>query len=380
MGRLLTIYGLIAVYFILTLTVLTPANVPFYNTLVVPIAWILIAGISYYFALDYSSRIKKEWDKLQSVFIVMIIYIIVYFSLGLFIGFQRTPYSKDMVTILKNLWAFGGIIVLEEITRNAIVRMSKKKMWSYVLITIFLTILQLNLLSFVSSLTTFKSSFIYICSMVLPVVANNILLTYLSYIAGIKSPILYRVILTLPPFIVPIIPDLNWFLTAAIGVILPIFIYIYLNYIHVKYVERFNRKNAKKYNPIGYIPVFGVLILLILFVVGVFKYQPVAVMSGSMSPYFDRGDAVVIEKLTDVEKDELKKDDIIQFAKGDRYYIHRIIDIRLDENLNREFVTKGDFNNSEDIGTVKYGAIVGKMKFFIPFIGYPSVWLSETIG
>lgn len=379
MGKTLSLYGVIIVYLLLSVTVLTPANVPLYNELFNPLIWMAIAGITFYLARGNQLRTKGEQDKLQSLLIVMIIYIIVYFGIGLFVGFQKTPYAKDLFSILKNLWSFGSIIVFEEMTRNALIRMNNKNGWHLAIITLLFILIQINFFSLASSFGSVQSAFTYISSIIFPIIASNILLTYLSYIAGIKTPIIYRLFITVPQFIVPIVPDLNWFITAVIGITLPLIAYIYLNYIHIKKVERLNRRKARKYSPLGYVPALAILVVVVLFVVGAFKYQPVAVLSGSMTPYFSRGDAVVIEKLNTSEKDNLKKGDVIQFTSNGKYVIHRIVKIEEDENHNRVFITKGDFNNVEDSGTVNYNQVVGKLSFIIPFIGYPSVWLNETL-
>ena len=379
MGKLLSIYGVIVVYLILSVFILNPANIPYFNTIVNPLIWLCIAGISYFLSRNNKIRIKKEYDKFQNLLIIMILYIIIYFGSGLLFGFQKTPYAKDFLSIIKNIWAFGSLVFLEEIVRHSLIKMSKNKKWSYILTTILLIFVQINFVSLFSSFGSVKSSFIYIASIIMPFVAWNILLTYLSYIGGVKLTITYRLFITIPQFIVPIIPDLNWFLTAILGVILPVIVYLYLNYTQLKYVERIDKKAERKNNPKGYIPIFIVLVFLILFIIGTFKYHPIAVLSGSMTPYFNRGDALIIEKLNDEEKDNLKKGDVIQFAKEDKYYIHRIVKIEYNDKRNRVFVTKGDFNNTVDDGVVTYDRVVGKLQFIIPYIGYPSVWLSETL-
>ena len=184
----------------------------------------------------------------------------------------------------------------------------------------------------------------------------------------------------LPPFIVPIIPDYDWFASAIMGITVPLGVYVYLNYIHVNKSERLSKRERRKYNPAMYVPVFVFIALLAGFVIGVFKYQPIAVLSGSMSPTFNRGDAVVIEKLNTTEKDKLKKGDIIQFVSGTKYVVHRIKDITNDEYGNKMFITKGDHNNAVDFDKVHLENVKGKVAAIIPFIGYPSVWLSGAIS
>lgn len=379
MGKSLIMYGILIVYLLLSLTILTPANIPLFNVVFNPIIWILITLAACFFAKDEHLRVKNSQDKLQSILIIMIIYIIIYFGIGLFAGFQKTPYAKDLLSIIKNLWAFGGIIVFEEITRNAMIRINSKKTWNLIIVTVLFMLLQVNFMALIASYSSIQSGFTYTSSIIVPVVASNILLSYLSYIGGIKLPIIYRFVVGLPQFVVPIIPDLNWFITAVIGVTLPLIVYVYINYVHVKHVERLNKRRAKQYSPISYVPVFAILICVVLFVVGAFKYQPIAIMSGSMTPTFFKGDAVVVEKLSKTEKDSLKKGDIIQFASGGKYVIHRIIKVEKDEYENRIFITQGDYNNVQDRDPVNYEQVIGKYKFRIPFIGYPSLWLNEAM-
>lgn len=379
MAKILSMYGAIIIYLILSATVLTPSNFPLLNMVINPVIWIILAAVIYLLAKNDQIRTKGQVDKVQSLLIVMIAYIIIYFCIGLFSGFQKTPYAKDLLSIIKNIWAFGSLIVLEEVARNGLIRLNRKKWWNLTIVTILFTLVQINFFSLSSSLGSIQSAFTYISSIIFPIIASNILLTYLSYIGGTRLPIIYRLFMTMPQFLVPIVPDLNWFITAVIGITVPLIVYIYLNYIHVKKTERLSKRSARKYSPWGYVPALAILVVVVLFVVGAFKYQPVAVLSGSMTPYFNRGDAVVIEKLSKSEKDNLKKGDVIQFVSGGKYVIHRIVKIEKDENLNRIFKTKGDFNNVEDSGTVGYDQVIGKLSFIIPFIGYPSVWLNEAL-
>ena len=44
------------------------------------------------------------------------------------------------------------------------------------------------------------------------------------------------------------------------------------------------------------------------------------------------------------------------------------------------FITKGDHNNAVDFDKVHLEIVKGKVAAIIPFIGYPSVWLSGVIS
>ena len=379
MAKLLILYGLLIGYLLADVFILVPADIPFYNEIVNPIIWVVMCGIAFWIGKDGSLRITEKNDKFQSLLIVLIIYIICYFALGLIFGFQRTPYSKDFLSILSNLWIFGGIIVFQEFIRNAMIKADKKSFLNFVIITIIFILLNINYNSFIDNFETFKDCFIYISSVIIPLVVTQAILTYLSYIGGMKFPIIYRLFLVIPELIVPIIPNLDWFATAIIGVMLPIATFVYLNYIHIRKTERLSRRASKKFSPAVYIPVFVVIALAAGFVMGLFKYQPIAVLSGSMSPTFNRGDAVVVRKLDDGEKQRLEEGDIIQYQSGSRYVVHRVVEITNDENGNIQYVTKGDHNNANDTKPVGVDQIVGKVSFVIPYIGYPSVWLSGAL-
>ena len=100
----------------------------------------------------------------------------------------------------------------------------------------------------------------------------------------------------------------------------------------------------------------------------------VAIASGSMSPEIKKGDAVIIEKLSNKKISELKKGDIIAYKYSDVLIIHRIekIEIAGDKYY---FYTKGDANSDIDEWIVEDNMIVGKINLIIPYLGKPTVWV-----
>ena len=377
MKKNLILYALLIIYLLLNL--MLSAKVSFYNEIINPLLWMIICGVAIYLGKDTSARVKDDVNKTQSLIIVLIIYIIFYFLLGLVFGYQKTPYAKDIFSIIKNLWAFCGIIFFQEIVRNTMLRIEKKSVVNNIIIIVLFTLANISFLNIGVQFSNVKLAFTYTASILIPLLISNCVFTYLSYIGGPKLPIIYRLFVTVPEFVLPIIPNFDWFMTAILGVVLPLVVFVYLNFIHLKKDERLSKRDRRKYNPIVYVPTFVIIGVVVCFVMGVFKYQPLAALSGSMSPTFNRGDAVVVKKLTKKEKDELQKGDIIQFTSGSKFVIHRIIETSNDVYGNRVFITKGDANNAKDAGVVNYDNIVGKVSFIIPYIGYPSVWLNGMI-
>ncbi len=382
MKKNLIIYGILALYLLFNVFVIVPnrSEMNLYNELINPLMWIVICVVAIFLGKDSGLRVRSGVNKTQSLLIVLIIYIILYFLSGLIFGFERTPYSKDILSVLLNLWSFGSIIILQEYVRLQLVKNENKKMYNLVLTTLVFFVLNLNYSNFLDNFTDFKTIFIYASSVLLPAIAESAVLTYLIYTSGVKASIIYRLFVTIPPFLIPIVPSLDWFVTAVVGVVLPLAVYIYINYVNVVKNERLSRGERKRYSPVVYIPVFALIAVFAAFVMGLFKYQPVAVLSGSMSPTFNRGDAVIINKLTKQEKNELKKGDIIQFISGTKYVVHRIYKVTNDEYGNKAFITKGDHNNAPDSDQVSLDNVIGKVSFSVPLIGYPSVWLTGVIS
>lgn len=89
------------------------------------------------------------------------------------------------------------------------------------------------------------------------------------------------------------------------------------------------------------------------------------IVSGSMLPELNIGDIVIVKT---VEESELKVGDIISFRQGQSVITHRISEI-IEEDENKEYKTKGDNNNTEDLQTINYKTIEGKEIKRIPRIG-----------
>ena len=110
-----------------------------------------------------------------------------------------------------------------------------------------------------------------------------------------------------------------------------------------------------------------------------FKYKPIAILSNSMYPNIKRGDAVISEKITKNDLKSIKLNDIIEYRLGGASVIHRVVAIDLDKDGNLVFVTKGDNNTNVDADKVTEEQVVGVVNMKVPYVGYPTVWISEIL-
>lgn len=351
-----------------------------YTTKFNPIFWIFTAILSYLIARDEPNlKVRSKYDITQTVIIILILYCMIYFSLGLVFGYEKSPYSHELIPMLKNIWTFVVAIGFQEYVRMQLIKLSPKKIGYYAIITLFFIIAEIDFWNISSNFSNNVAFFKYMSQTIVPLLVSNCLFTYLVIMAGNVPSTIYRVILSLITILLPIFPGLNWLIKAMLEIILVIVCALYVNYVDLQSARVLNRRQLKKEKVTSYIPFVIVLIILVCFIGGIFKYQPIAVLSNSMYPTFARGDAVVVQKLEKKEFSKLKKGDILYYSKDDKLVIHRIIEIKETEEKKLEIKTKGDNNNTEDNWIIKEEEIIGKVKFMVPYIGYPSVWVNEML-
>lgn len=340
--------------------------------------WFLIFLIGYSISkYNYRRFIDKD-DKFQTTFIVVTMYLIIYFLSGLIFGYQYNAYSLDLKGIITNTILFIPIIIFQEYIRQVLIEYSGKNNKLLVLITILFILISINYNSLLSDFRSPEAGFKFICSDIIPNIARNVLFTYLTYISGYHSAALYRILITAAGIYLPILPNLDWFYSGLSGILVPTIIFVLVNYTHMKLVRNTTKEEEKSNKPATYIPVFIFIFIVVGFVLGFFKYMPLAVVSNSMYPLFERGDMAVIEKIKKEDLDKIKKGTIIRFQSDGYYVIHRVVDIeKTDDGL--LFTTKGDNNNAEDADKVTEEQVLGIYKFRVKYIGFPSVWLSEAL-
>ena len=106
------------------------------------------------------------------------------------------------------------------------------------------------------------------------------------------------------------------------------------------------------------------------------QYPIVAVESNSMSPFFYKGDILIIKGLT---PQELKIGDVIVFSVTGRNVpiVHRLIE----KNNDGTYQTKGDANSNQHEWEkrIEFRQIEGKQIFILPFLGWMKIGITEII-
>ncbi len=327
------------------------------------------------FKKDKKTRIKQYINRM-TISIIIIFFLITY-GLGFFVGFLKNAYSLTPTAVLDNLFAPIIIIVSTEILRYVIINANKDKKSVVIMTTILLIVLELFITLKPINYADFAGLFRIVTATVLPIISKNIVLSYLNYHVGYKAGLVYRLIMDIYMFFMPIIPDLGDYLNSMIGIGLPFIIYIYASRTINEYNNGIERTYGNKTFRWFDIPAYLFLVVLICLISGFFPYFMIGIGSESMTPNINKGDAVIIHKVK--EPAELKEGEVIAFKLKDKTIVHRLVKIEKVKGKTY-YRTKGDANNSTDNINLTFDSIRGKVVLDIPYIAYPTIFLTEFLN
>ena len=299
-------------------------------------------------------------------------FLIIIYGLGIVTGFYR-GYSINNYNALFRVLIPIIIIILElEIVRFLLLKNCFKNKKAIIIFTVLSSVLNIILELNLGTLSTSEDKFIFLSTIIFPIIAEEALCSYMTYKISLLPSIIYKLVIKLYFYILPIIPNLGDYVYSVINIILPFVIYNILNKMVIKYEKE--KEKLKRVNRVIFtIPLIIAFIILMLLVSGIFKYKMIAIASNSMKPVYSRGDAVIYEKI-DIK--ELEVGDVLAFQKENIVVTHRITKIwRQDDKY--YFTTKGDNNNTEDVFTPKEENVLGRVKIVFKYIGYPTVLINE---
>ena len=314
----------------------------------------------------------------QNVTQVVLVYLMICFALmyglGLFTGFLKNAYSMSAINLLNNICAPILIIILIEMFRYVAIWANRDNKRIVILYTVLITIFEIAISIRSIPLHDFETVFRMSATIIIQAIIKNAVMSYLCYHVGYKVPLLYRLVMDVYTFIVPIVPNYGEYLQSLFLITLPLVIYInaftLIDERNQKVEHIFTKSNFTLLD----IPVAITILVLACLISGFFPHFMIGVGSASMSPKINKGDAVILEKPK--KNETFKKGDIIAYQRDKRLIVHRITEVGTRKG-EKVYVTKGDVNKTADSNIVTRKQIKGIVKMKIPFIAYPTVWLSE---
>ena len=343
-----------------------------YNVVVFLSLLLILFKFAFGFEKDRPEYTK---DVIFEIMIFLVIFFVLFYISGIVIGFAKTNYLSwyGLKTFMLPIFF---TIILKEILRYMMLKKSEGSKLLFITTVIIFVFLDVTDAIYYNDFSTSYKFFIFLALSLLPAISNNIVCCLLSRKCGYKPIIVYMLVMDLYSYLLPLVPNPNEYILSIITFLLPIFMYYKVKGYFDKYEDKEIDRDYKKGKITSLIIPAILAVVVVYFTSGYFKYQAVAIASGSMSPKIEKGDIVIIEKLEGIAFNDLKVKDIIAFEHKGVVVVHRIIDIKKikDEIY---FYTKGDANDSADSYSISKEEIVGKVDLRIPFAGLPTVWLNE---
>lgn len=316
-------------------------------------------------------------DIIIEVFIFLLTFFILYYLLGLVIGFYKIDNYYNLYGIKTFIIPTILLVMIKEFLRYNILKKSEESKILTITSVVLFILIDLSSIIYSASFDSSYNIFRFIALNLLPLVSSNIMCTYISLKMGYKPGIIYLLVINLYKFIIPIVPNPNEYLSSIINFLLPIILWYRIYLFFEKGKDEPLNREYKKRNKITLILLTTFVIIIVYFTSGYFRYYAIAIASGSMTPNIYKGDVVVVEQIQDnYDYNLLRKGQVIAYKYEGVTVVHRIDKI-IKEKDEYFIYTKGDANNSIDNYVVKTDMIIGIVKFEMPFIGFPTVWLNE---
>lgn len=335
---------------------------------------ILIILFRFIFGIE-KDRHRYVKDIIYELLIILLMSFLIYYIFGIVIGFVRTADYYTISNMTKFVLPVLFTIILKEIFRNMV--LTKSEGSKLLLVLTILLFVYLDITSIIPY-TNFKGNyniFIFASLTVLPAISNNIVCSYITTKVGYKPNILWLLVTNMYSYLLPIVPDTGDYILSIIRFAFPLFIGYRIYLFFEKEADKNVERDYKNVNKLSLVFATFVVIVLVYFTSGYFRYYAVAIASGSMTPNIYKGDVVIVEKI-DNNFGKLKEGMVIAYKYEGVVIVHRIINI-VEEDGEYFFYTKGDANHNEDNYVITEDMVVGTVNVRIPFAGYPTVWLNE---
>lgn len=338
----------------------------------------VILGVSYYFLKFDKRKERLSKDIMLIIGIVVLLYWLIIYIVGYFSGFLMNSYQRSFFGITKNVLYGFGLIASSEMFRHMFLRRRNDNKKIFVLTIIVISMLEIVTKFSANQLDSNVQILKLLFSVVVPIFSKNIFLSFITLKVGCISSILYRSLMELPLYIVPIIPNLGYYIENLVITILPLIILLIIYKLY--YSDDGKIASSRMYNKINKISnvIYSFIVILLLGVVllvsGIGRYIVYTIGSASMEDTINVGDVVVIDK----KDKEFKENDIIAFYHNDVILVHRIIKIYKDA-YGEYYQTKGDNNETADSWLVKEKDVVGQYRMRFRWIGWPTVKLNEWL-
>lgn len=346
--------------------------VPSYCLQFVSAAVLIVAAVA------VCALVKKRsilsFNKRQVLFllaVIAVVYLMLCYMAGIHFGFARPYRYFSLDTLWRYILPYLAIIIASELIRSVMLAQNSRLV-SFLLYLIGV-LSELSLGKGFMGIDTMYRFMDFIGMAFFPALMANLFYHYISKRYGPWPNVVFRCVLTLYAYLIPIVPNIPQILSAFSRVILPLAALFFIDILFEK-KKKLAAHQPSKWRFVGWGACVALMVSVIMLISCQFRYGILVIATESMTGEINKGDAIFFEEYKD---QSIRTGDVIVFEKteGTRI-VHRVVNI---ENINGQFryYTKGDANETLDPGYITNTEIVGVVHFKIVYIGFPSLWLRE---
>lgn len=338
----------------------------------------------------------RRTNRLVAILVILaavVFQLATFLLLGLKLGWVHNIYQWNFNNLFQVFLPATLVIVATEILRGELVEHGRGSLLAVITIGVTIWLMEIIMALPLYNLAEGGAVFNLIVLVVGPSLLSNVLLTYIAYAYDYRINIAYRLIMGLPTYLLPILPDSGVYLPVLFEIGLVVLLALSLVGVHkmngktltiptkrvapkrVASDQSQKTKRIAKWASISAVAVIAVLYVGLMS--GLFKFYFLAIGSGSMEPNLFRGDMILVEKSKAYQ--DMQVGDILVYRHSNAIMVHRISEVEKVGN-NYVFHTKGDNNPSEDVWEVEQGDIIGLARGKIAMFGYPTLWLNELFN
>ncbi len=352
-----------------------PAPVNIY--LAQPLVWSSLAFLAFIgWKFDLVDRPRPSKAVVVMAFLIGMFQVALFIIAGLFLGFGHSPYAHRFPMVLGNILYLTTTLVGVEMSRAYLLGLFRNHSPTLrlVLVALFFSLISIpaaRIATIDNAMTLFRVS----GETFLPTVAENLLASFLALIGGPVVSMVYRGTFQLFEWLSPILPDLEWIVTAFVGTIAPALgMLVIWNQVQAK-TTRDTELSKKEGGSLKMWALVGLTaVTLLWFNTGLFGFQPTLVSGVSMEPALKAGDVVITRE---VPADNVEVGDIVRFQLGRSYVLHRVTEIQK-VGSQIQFITRGDANNVDD-APLPESKMEGKVILVVPKIGWVGIGIRRLI-
>lgn len=297
--------------------------------------------------------------------------LVVYYLTGIHFGFYLSSTPLSAGSFLKNIVPIAAIIIAIEIIRYVLLAQNAKLMGLLAFVSGALS--EVLVFSTLDYITTFNRFMDAVGLYLLPAITANVLYNFLSRKYGFLPNIVYRLIMSLYLYVLPVYPQTPDALFSFAKLILPLLIYLFISALYAKRKNyESHRKKWASYVSLGLS--VAIMISIVLLISCEFRYRSIIIATESMTGEINKGDAIVYEVY---DEQYIQEQNVVVFLKDGNRIVHRVVQIERIDGQNR-YYTKGDANDDMDAGFITDADIEGIVLFKLPYVGYANLLLRDA--